>query len=248
VQQLTALATRRFAFLKGVHTAETFPLVLACGAVIQQIVFVAVQSTSLNSFFARGCRGLAMITYPSTYSDAILVPTTSLTVPVIFLLGYITLVFGVEMAIRSMKSERFAPRGKWNAAICLGIVGFLTLLTWIPTIVFPMFNFCFGSLIWVVDRYKLGSIVLLGVIVISSLVLAAMISIQLMRTSDVDPNERISASRMCYYLLVVALLYVSPYNSLPQGLAEHSTGTGYSGRDPIIPTEVQVIARHITNC
>ncbi|KAF2648581.1 hypothetical protein K491DRAFT_708629 [Lophiostoma macrostomum CBS 122681] len=184
------LRNKRFAFLQGVHTAETFPLVLACGAVIQQIVFVAVQSTSLNSFFARGCRGLAMITYP-----------------VIFLLGYITLAFGIEMAIRSMKFERFAPRGKWNASMCLGIIGFLTLLTWIPTVVFPMYNFCFGSLIWVADRYKLGSIVLLSVLVLSSLLLAAIISIQLMRTSDVDPNERISASRMCYYLLIVALLY-----------------------------------------
>ncbi|KAJ4287671.1 hypothetical protein N0V90_012374 [Kalmusia sp. IMI 367209] len=39
------------------------------------------------------------------------------------------------------------------------------------------------------------------------LILAAIISIQLMRTSNVDPNQRIAASRMCYYLVMAALLY-----------------------------------------
>ena len=148
-----------------------------------------------------------MITYPGAYWKSTL--SSQLTKAVIFLLGYITLVFGLEMAIRSLKHDRFAPRRKWNTLICLGIIGFLALLTWIPTVVFPMFNFCFGSLIWVVDRYKLGSIALLSILVASLVFLAATISIQLMRSSDIDPNERISASRMCYYLLIVAIVYVS---------------------------------------
>ncbi|KAF1844728.1 uncharacterized protein K460DRAFT_405009 [Cucurbitaria berberidis CBS 394.84] len=182
---------QRFSALQNVHSAETFPLALACGAVLQQIIFVAVQSTSLNSIFSKNCRGLAMITYPA-----------------IFVVGYITLVFGIEMAWRGFRRERFAPRGKWNTTICVGVVSFMLLLTWMPTIAWPMYNRCFGSLIWFPMRYDLLTLIILCVLVFSFLSLAALISIQLMRTSALDPNERISASRMTYFLIVAALIYI----------------------------------------
>jgi hypothetical protein len=126
----------------------------------------------------------------------------------ILVLGYITLVFGIEMAWRSLRSERFAPRGKWNTVICVAVIKFLLLLTWVPTIVWPMYNRCFGSLIWFSMRYDLLILVILLVLVSSCLLLATIISIQLMRTSDLDPNERIAASRMTYYLLIIAVIYV----------------------------------------
>ncbi|KAJ4348032.1 uncharacterized protein N0V89_009404 [Didymosphaeria variabile] len=180
----------RFAALRNVHPAETFPLVLATGAVIQQIIFVAVQSTSLSSVLSNQCRGLAMITLPA-----------------IFLLGIITLVFGIDMAIRALKADRFAPKGKWTTTICIGFVAFLTLMMWMPTVAWPMYNRCFGSLIWFPMRYELLMLVVLVILIGLFLALTAIISIQLMRTSDVDPNQRIAASRMCYYLVMSALLY-----------------------------------------
>lgn len=131
-------------------------------------------------------------------------------------MGYITLAFGIETALRSFKHERFAPRGKWNTILCIAAVAFFLLLTWIPTIVWPMFNKCFGSLIWFAMRYDLLTLVLLVVMVSLLLLLAAIISVQLMRTADVDPNERIAASRMCYYLLLTAVIYVSTKPSLPK--------------------------------
>jgi hypothetical protein len=82
-------------------------------------------------------------------------------------------------------------------------------MTWVPTVAWPTPNICFGSLIWFPVRYELIAIIILAILVFSFLLLAALISIQLMRTSDVDPNERIAASRMCYYLLMAALIYVS---------------------------------------
>ncbi|KAF2878516.1 hypothetical protein BDV95DRAFT_480361 [Massariosphaeria phaeospora] len=185
------LRKKRFSSLQNVHPAETFPLVLACGVAIQQIIFVSVQSTSLRSVLSNNCRGLAMITFPS-----------------LFIIGYITLVFGIEMALRAFKYERFAPRGKWNTPICIGVTSFMLLLTWIPTIAWPMYNRCFGSLIWFPVRYELIAIVILGIMVSVFLILAAAISIQLMRTSKVDQNERIAASRMCYYLLIAAVIYI----------------------------------------
>jgi len=133
---------------------------------------------------------------------------TGLTRTAIFLMGYITLVFGIEMAIRSMKYNRFEQRGKWNVTICIGVISFLTMLTWMPTVAWPMYNRCFGSLIWFPVRYELIALIILGILVAGFLILAALISIQLMRTANVDPNERIAASRMCYFLLMAALIYV----------------------------------------
>ncbi|KAF2710688.1 hypothetical protein K504DRAFT_376599 [Pleomassaria siparia CBS 279.74] len=187
------LSNKRFAFrsLQNVHPAETFPLVLACGAVIQQIIFIAVQSTSLNSVLANNCRSMAMIAYPA-----------------IFLLGYVTLVFGIETAWRGLKRERFAPRGKWNSPACLVSILALLLATWMPTIAWPMFNRCLGDLVWFTMRYELISITVLSIMVFAFFLLTAMISIQLMRTPDMDHNERISASRMCYYLLMVSVVYI----------------------------------------
>ncbi|USP80617.1 hypothetical protein yc1106_07891 [Curvularia clavata] len=181
---------KRFNALHNVHPAETFPLTLACGAVIQQIIFVSVQGTTLQSVFSRQCRGLAMLTFPA-----------------IFLIGYITFVFGVETLIRAYRQERFAPRGNWNTSICIAVVSLMLLFTWVPTVVWPMSRTCFGSLIWFPMRYDLLMLSILSTLVFLLLLVAALISIQLMRTPDLDHNERISASRMTYFLVVTALIY-----------------------------------------
>lgn len=69
------LRPRIFGFLTNVHPAETFPLVLASGIAIQEIVFVTVQSTALDSLIVSGCRGAAMAVFPgknrSLYNDTV---------------------------------------------------------------------------------------------------------------------------------------------------------------------------------
>lgn len=64
-------------------------------------------------------------------------------------------------------------------------------------------------------RYDLLALIILSVLVFSLLLLAALISIQLMRTPDMDAHERISASRMTYFLLVAAMIYVRMDESQP---------------------------------
>ncbi|OCK84611.1 hypothetical protein K432DRAFT_288619 [Lepidopterella palustris CBS 459.81] len=184
------LRPRRFDFLTSVHPAELVPLVLASGIAVQEIIFVTVQSTALDSVMVPGCKGIAMVVFPA-----------------IFLQGYINLVFGAETAIRSLKTKRFAPRGKWTTTICLAVVAFMLLLTWIPTVVWLSPHHCVGSLVWFPLRYELIALVLLVLMIFFFLALAAVISIQLMRTIKVDPNERIAASRVCYYLLVATIIY-----------------------------------------
>lgn len=126
-----------------------------------------------------------------------------------FLPGYVNLVFGAETAIRSLGAKRFSPRGKWTTKICLMVVALMLLLTWIPTIIWQTPNHCFGSLVWYPIRYKFVAIIILCVMLFFFLALAAVISIQLMRSDSIDPKERIAASRMCYYLVVAAIIYVS---------------------------------------
>lgn len=184
------LRPRIFDFLANIHPAETFPLVLASGIAIQEVIFVTVQSTALDSLIVAGCRGVAMVVFPA-----------------MFLQGYVNLVFGAETAIRSLGAKRFSPRGKWTTKICLMVVALMLLLTWIPTIIWQTPNHCFGSLVWYPIRYKLVAIIILCVMLFFFLALAAVISIQLMRSVKVDPNERIAASRMSYYLVVAAIIY-----------------------------------------
>jgi hypothetical protein len=138
------------------------------------------------------------------------------------------------MAWRSLRSERFAPRGKWNTTICIAVVSFLLLVTWMPAVAWPMYNRCFGSLIWFSMRYDLLTLIILCILVFGCLLLAAIISIQLMRTTQMDPNERISASRMSYYLIVIALVYVSVTTGL-SGRQLISVDPGHASRDPITP-------------
>ena len=64
-------------------------------------------------------------------------------------------------------------------------------------------------------------LIFLSILVFLLLMVAAMISIQLMRTPDLDHNERISASRMTYFLIVTALIYVSIYTTFLASLANN---------------------------
>jgi hypothetical protein len=159
-------------------------------------------------------------------------------------MGYITLVFGIETALRSMRYHRFEPRGKWNVTICIGIVSFLTILTWMPTVAWPMYNRCFGSLIWFPVRYELLALVILGILVAGFFILAATISIQLMRTINVDPNERIAASRMCYYLLMAAVVYVCSSVHLTH-LADGPIDSGHPSRSTGSPTRLYEHIGHL---
>ena len=85
----------------------------------------------------------------------------------------------------------------------------------------PSPNTCFGGLIWFPMRYDLLMLIFLSVLVFLLLLVAALISIQLMRTPEIDHNERISASRMTYFLIVAALIYVSIPTALFFPLADN---------------------------
>ena len=50
--------------VSAIHPAETFPLVLSIGIVIQGLVFAGVQGEGLKSLFTKGCREIAQFQFP----------------------------------------------------------------------------------------------------------------------------------------------------------------------------------------
>jgi hypothetical protein len=122
---------------------------------------------------------------------------------------YTILVFGVECSTRAVKYPRFAPRWKWTIPICLGCIALLTLGTWIPTAVVKQSDRCFGSLVWWIADYALIGAGMISCFIFFYCVLAVVIGLRLLRTAKIDPDERISASRMVYYLIFGMILLVS---------------------------------------
>jgi hypothetical protein len=58
------LTPRRRFFILSIHPAETFPLVLSIGIVIQGLVFAGVQGTGLKSLMVKGCGTIAQVMWP----------------------------------------------------------------------------------------------------------------------------------------------------------------------------------------
>ena len=52
--------------ISSIHPAETFPLVLAIGIVVQGLVFAGVQGEGLSALFTTGCEVIAQFMWPGT--------------------------------------------------------------------------------------------------------------------------------------------------------------------------------------
>ena len=128
----------------------------------------------------------------------------------IWMVAEVLLVFGVEVAYRGLRYDRFGPRGRWNISICWSIAAILILLTWIPSHIHHVKHedTCVASLIWFAAPFWSFGIIFNSVIIFALLVTALVISYQLYKTLKVSREERIAASRTVYYLVVGAILMV----------------------------------------
>ncbi|KUI56765.1 hypothetical protein VP1G_04135 [Cytospora mali] len=178
-----------------IHTVEVFPLVLSSGIAIQSIVFAAAQSIGLQALLGRGCATAAIFTLPA-----------------LFIAPYIQVVFGVETAVRGLRSQ-FSARRKWTVAICLGIVATFLLVSLFVAIADRAPDFCFVSLFWIIAHYAEGCFVLLFIILIVLISAIGTIFVRLIRGRMVEPAERVAASRMIYYLALgfISNAFIIPY-------------------------------------
>lgn len=129
-----------------------------------------------------------------------------------FIVPYIQLVFGVEFAIRGLRKKPFPARGRYTTTICLIILGMLLLTNFLVADFIRSPDFCFASLFWFVAIYSRGCFAVLLAIDIILVLCTAIIFVRLTRSTKIDIAERISASRMVYYLALGILSNVSFQN------------------------------------
>ncbi|KAI9746385.1 MAG: hypothetical protein M1818_000098 [Claussenomyces sp. TS43310] len=183
-------------FTPNLHAANTMPVVLAIGIIIQGCMFAGAQTVGLRELFANDCKMVAQVVFPA-----------------LFLVPYILVVFGTECSLKSLTEPPFGARRKYDVTICLGIIALMVLGTWLPTHISPQSGHCFASLMWFMTDFGLLGLSLLALSLGLSLVNALIVSYRLLTVTCIDKDQRIAASRMvCYLILsVVSLGFVIPW-------------------------------------
>lgn len=205
-QRSVLTANRKFC-VSSIHPAETFPLILAIGIVIQGIVFAGVQAQGLSALFTKGCSEIAQFMWPG--KQILQLRTTQLTGTAIMIVPYIQLVFGLECTFRSLRRIPFQARGKYDVTICCATIVLMLIATWIPSHIFPEPNICFASLVWFISRYGKPGLIILSTVGGVLLISAVTIFTRLSTVTMIDQHQRIAASRMVYYLVLGIVSLVS---------------------------------------
>lgn len=170
----------------NIHPAEIMPLVISVAIIIQGGVFITIQTTNRETL-AMQCSTTGQIVWP-----------------IIWLVPYTMLVFGLETTFRSLHKDRFQHQKRWNIMFCVTAAIILTLVTWVPAKVFSRRRACLASLVWwTADWTKVGLVLASGLL-LTFLVCAAVIIAQLARTITMNRDQRISATRTAYYLVISA--------------------------------------------
>lgn len=193
--------------VSSIHPAETFPLILAIGIVIQGIAFAGVQAQGLTALFTKGCSEIAQFMWPGMFNT--IFSETQLTSVAIMIVPYIQLVFGLECTIRSLRRVPFQARGKYDVTICCGTIVLMLIATWIPSHIFPEPEVCFASLVWFISRYGEAGLIILSTTGGLLLISAITIFTRLSTVNMIDQHQRIAASRMVYYLVLGIVSLVS---------------------------------------
>ncbi|KAK3299308.1 uncharacterized protein B0H64DRAFT_97368 [Chaetomium fimeti] len=205
---------RNFRFWRNgfsfVPEAETFPLVLSVGILIQSFIFAGVQSTGLDDFLGRGCIWISQLMLPA-----------------VFIAPYTQLVFGVEIASRALRKNPFAPRGQYNVSICLSIAWMLVLANFLVANFDQPSDFCITSLFWFISHYSVMCFGLLVAIASTIFASAVTVFLRLHRSINVEVTARIAASRMVYYLAlaVISNSFMIPFFFV-QGFRDRPRGPG----------------------
>ncbi|KAK7514914.1 uncharacterized protein IWZ02DRAFT_372512 [Phyllosticta citriasiana] len=183
---------RRFEFLRSTRNSDVFPLVLGFFIFIQEIILVAVQASRMDKISTTGCHGLSMLLLPT-----------------IFMSAYTTLVFGIEAVVRAFKGS--VSRGKWNTPVCIGVVLALMVLTLIPTVAWRARNKCFGELLWIPLHFRRLFLPILSTLIFAYVLMMGLLIMRLFYDTSFDEEERISASRMVYLLLIKMQALIMPF-------------------------------------
>ncbi|KAM3557516.1 hypothetical protein ARSEF4850_005034 [Beauveria asiatica] len=178
----------RKSMCKIIGPMNIFPFTLAIGIIIQGIITAVEQSKGLQGLLILGC-----------------LPISQVMLPTIFIVPYIQFVFGMETTARAFRRRAFDSFGKWTVSICATLVIISLIATYSVTRVVQPPNFCFASLFWFVQRYRVLCFALFTTISGSLLLGSVITFIRLYQSSTGGVIERIAASRMVYYMCIGAI-------------------------------------------
>ena len=141
----------------------------------------------------------------------------------LFIVPFIQTVFSLECAIRSLRINPFRARGKYDVAICGGVITLMLIGTWVYSHVVKEPDACFASLVWYISRYGEETLIILsasaGLMIFSTIT----IFVRLSMATAVDKQQRIAASRIVYYNV---LGLVSLVCTLVDGVVDTLTRVG----------------------
>ncbi|TQV99256.1 hypothetical protein V2A60_004738 [Cordyceps javanica] len=178
----------RTSMYKIIGPMNIFPFILAIGIIVQGIITAVEQSKGLQGLLILGC-----------------LPISQVMLPTIFIVPYIQFVFGMETTLRAFRRRAFDSYGKWTVSVCVALVIVSLAITYAVTRVVQPPNFCFASLFWFVQKYRVECFALFTTIA-GSLLLGSIITFaRLYRGSPGSVIDRIAASRMVYYMCIGAI-------------------------------------------
>ena len=185
-----------------------FPLIISVSIVLQAVVFISVQSSNTTPILFDGCGRIVQLIFPGARLARALVVVLQLTYVALWLPFATMLVFGLEATFRSLRRVRFPSRNRWHIPTAIVVIALMIFSTWAATNVFPTRGKCLTGLIWWTARYaKLAAVLAVGLLVVYP-ASALIITVQLVKTVEVEKAERIAATRVVYYLVVNTWLIV----------------------------------------
>ncbi|KAL8799327.1 MAG: hypothetical protein Q9182_005971 [Xanthomendoza sp. 2 TL-2023] len=173
-----------------IHPAEVLPLVTATAIALQGTVYIVVQVIGLHSL-VKDCEIIAQVVWPA-----------------LWVVPYTMLVFCLETCFRLHwnKSGRYHKRR--SIFFCIAAVLVATFFTWIPSYLAPSRGICPATLVWWTTHYaKIGLAISSGLL-LTFVAGAIIITGLLMRNVELDHNQRISETRVVYYLIMTTSLLV----------------------------------------
>ncbi|KAK1243605.1 hypothetical protein MKX08_001743 [Trichoderma sp. CBMAI-0020] len=186
----------RSSFFHVIDVSEIFPFALSIGIAVQGIIYIACQTKGLEGLLILGCTSI---------SQAML--------PALFLVPYIELFFGLETVVQALRRRPFPRTSKWAIFACLFLVLIGTLAMFVLTRIIEAPDFCYASLFWFVQTWRLEAAILLTTIACILIIGAITIFARLHQGASVGQVERAAASKMVYYMILGAILngLTAPY-------------------------------------
>ncbi|KAL7797557.1 hypothetical protein V8C37DRAFT_407939 [Trichoderma ceciliae] len=175
--------------LNIIDTTEIFPFALSIGIIAQGIVYVISQTKGLQGLLILGCTSI---------SQAML--------PALFLVPFIQLLFGLETTVQALRRRPFPRQSGWVISACLLIVIIGTVAMYLVARLIKPPDFCYASLFWFVQTWRLESFTLLTGISCTLIVGAVVIFVRLHQDTTIGLVERATASRMVCYMILGAIL------------------------------------------